>query len=124
VQTIKTSGLPAMRVLWLSESALATAGHNMNPDVYARSGAGWKFIAACDVRGSPAAGGPRASKSFDTAKALFNAKVSKGVTGAEAEEISSSIWTKHQGAITCIHAVRSSGKRLLIPAQLRAFLRS
>lgn len=49
--TVKTSALPGNALLWLSESALVVAGHNMNVDVF-KAGAGgkWAFAGAGDVK--------------------------------------------------------------------------
>lgn len=131
VQTVKTTGLPAMRVLWLTESALVTAGHNLNADVFSSAGAAataaaagsgataagsaaaagtWAFVGSCDVK--PAAGAAGAAKAgasaFGSAKALFAAKVDKGMSGADTEASGTALWTKHQGAIMSLRAYAGS----------------
>lgn len=110
MQTIKTTGLPAMRIAFLSESALVTGGHNLNADIFACSaetGGKWSYLVSTDTK--PAAGGAAgkvgtgaaggAGSSFAGAKAMFAAKVDKGMTASEAEAVTTALWTKHQGAI-------------------------
>ena len=81
LQTIKCPTLPAMRLTFLSETALVTAGHSMNPELYvcsagagAGAGAGaaaalplWTFASYLDKRpeagaGAKAAGGVAAAR--------------------------------------------------------------
>lgn len=105
LQTIKTTALPATKVLFLSESALATAGHSMNVDIYSKEGSGsgaWAFKTSLDKKagGGAAAGGAGAAErpGFGAAKAVFAAMVFKGQSAQAASE--TDLWTKHQAAIT------------------------
>jgi len=123
--SIKTSGLPAMKLLWLHDAAIVTAGHSMNPEVYTEAAADrWALAGACDEKpaaggggggGAGGAAGPRASSSFGSAKAIFAAKVTRGVTAAEADDIVTALWTKHQGAITSLQPYTLAGALLCLP---------
>jgi len=57
VASLKTSGLPASKVLWINEKSLVTAGHNMNPEVFAVDSGKWALVGALDVRVRDAKGG-------------------------------------------------------------------
>jgi len=121
LQTVKTDGLPACRVLWLSETALVTAGHNVVPDVFARAGDGsWAFVASADVRddaAAAAAAGGRAASAFGTARAVFvankavnsGAGAAKGRHAAHGPASGGEQWTKHQSAITDMRAYTTTG---------------
>lgn len=60
------------------------------------------------------AGAARASSSaFGAAHAMFAARVSKGVgggAGGAGESSEAGLWTKHQGAITCMRAMTRNAK--------------
>lgn len=58
------------------------------------------------------AGAARASSSaFGAAHAMFAARVTKGVGGGGAgESAEAGLWTKHQGAITCVQAMARNAK--------------
>ena len=117
-QTVKTAGLPA--------------GHNMNPDVFARPPAAggdggpgaWAFAGAADRKPETASAGRQLS-AFGSARAVFNAKVNKGVApGHHGPTTVEDMWTKHQGVITDIRAYAHSGEvaaraRTLARAQIR-----
>ena len=119
-QTVKTDGLPAAKLLWLNDSALVTVGHNMNPDLFVRdaaAGGRWGFYAPVDAATQP--GSKAELSSFGTARALFNAKVTKGVhtTGGAAAAAaapgggsSTEPWTKHVGCITSVQPFASTGE--------------
>ena len=120
LQTIKCPTLPATRLLFLSEAALVTAGHAMNPELYvcsaasagaaASGGAGaalpvplWSFSAYLDRR-PDAAAGAKAVGGVAAARAMFASKTSKGTGGSSGSGSGgdTEVWTKHQSAITGI----------------------
>ena len=45
------------------------------------------------------------SSSFGAAMASFSSRVSKGESAADSSSAASALWTKHQGAITCLQAM-------------------
>jgi actin related protein 2/3 complex subunit 1A/1B len=125
-QTIKTDRLPATRLLWLSEGALVTVGHNCNPDVFVGGpGAPWTFVGSVDRRDGGAAaaaggGGLSVTSSFGAARAMFHAKVTKGTAAggggaggqpggaaAHGPTSGSDVWTKHTSAINCVQPFRT-----------------
>ena len=124
-QTVKTASLPAARVMWLTETALVTAGHNLAPELFALGPTGaWAFVTNIDKKvatsaaaapAASAAGGHRVSVSFGAAKAMFGgragaaadggdgAAAAAGGAGAGAGASSSAASaTRHTGCITCI----------------------
>jgi actin related protein 2/3 complex, subunit 1A/1B len=109
IQSIKCPTLPDMRVLFLSDSALVTAGHAQNPQIFIRGADGfWRF--ACYVDRKPEAGAGKAAAATGgvaAARAMFASKVSKGQAAGSGPE---DAWTKHQNAITYLkpYAVSSS----------------
>jgi hypothetical protein len=135
LQLVKTAGLPAMRVLWLNEQSLVTAGHNLRPEAFAQdAGGNWSFLGSCEPKVSKISGcfpshcigpphccadvqeagagaaGTAASSSFDTAKSLFGAKVTRGGgSGSEASK------NKHQSAITFLQPYASGGECTVCP---------
>lgn len=84
IQTVKTSGLPACRLLWLSESGIVTVGHNMNPDFFnlSSSTGKWAFLAQADSSKKIKASNPGLASvsAFGSARALFASKVTKGIS--------------------------------------------
>ena len=54
------------------------------------------------------AGGGRtltSASSFGAAMASFSSRVGKGESASESSTAAGALWTKHQGAITCVQAV-------------------
>jgi actin related protein 2/3 complex subunit 1A/1B len=106
LQTIKCPTLPATRVLFLSDEALVTVGHSMNPEIYTRNAAtgAWSFSFYADIRAEikkeEVLGGVAA------ARAMFASKTSKGQSSQS--NIEAEIWTKHQNAIVSIKAYTAS----------------
>ena len=116
LQTIKCPTLPAMRLIFLSEAALITAGHSLNPELYVCSasasasagGAGssaaalplWSFATYLDKR-PDASAGAKAVGGVAAARAMFASKSSKGTSGGGAGGGGgdTDLWTKHQNAI-------------------------
>lgn len=98
IQTIKCPTLPAMRVLFLSEDCLVTAGHSMNPELFARgaaasagAGAGaaapaapggfapWTFVGYVDRKAeASSAAASKIANSFASARGMFASKVTTG----------------------------------------------
>ena len=90
-------------------------GHNMNPDIFCRgrNDDKWVFLTAADtLGGDDGATSKQQLSSFGTARALFNAKVTKGAAAAAAAPGGESL-TKHQGAITCVQVYSKGGEGLL-----------
>ena len=114
MQTIKCPTLPATRLLFLSETALVSVGHSMNPEVYvAGAGAGggigapqvWRFSEYLDKR--PEAGAAKAATGgVAAARAMFASKATKGQSAAAAGD---GEWMKHQNAIMGIKGFAASG---------------
>lgn len=121
MQTIKCPTLPATRLLFLSETALVSVGHSMNPEVYvAGAGAGggigapqvWRFSEYLDKR--PEAGAAKAATGgVAAARAMFASKATKGQSAAAAGD---GEWMKHQNAIMGIKGFAASAS-----GGLRAF---
>lgn len=93
LRSYKLPSLPAMRVMFLSEDALVTAGHSCNPEVWTRTGSdkSWRYIGSCDRKDRPTSAGgttsgggegghTKAVSSVAAARAMFASKVSKGIT--------------------------------------------
>jgi len=57
VHSIRTSYLPYMCLLWLTEGSFVTAGHNMAPDLYYATGSNIEFGARLDVKKQKAEAG-------------------------------------------------------------------
>ncbi len=137
IQTIKCPTLPAMRVQFLSENCLVTAGHSMNPELFGRNdGAAasaaaaavpvgaWTFLGYVDRKPDAASGAAgKITNSFASARGMFASKVLKGesssggggagtATNGSAE--SSSDWIKHKNAITYLQPCKTSGKLLAL----------
>lgn len=101
LQTVKTSGLPAMRIVFVGEDAIVTAGHSANVDVLKKSGGAWTEAGGLDKQAEGGSSAAKAGSSFGNARALFAAKVNMGQsTPVETE----GDWKKHQGAITGLRA--------------------
>ena len=106
LQTIKCPTLPAMRLLFLSESALVTAGHSLNPELYVCAPGAvpiWSFSAYLDKRPADGAGA-KAVGGVAAARAMFASKASKGTSssgggGSGGGSGDTEVWTKHQNAI-------------------------
>lgn len=134
-QTIKTAGLPAMRVAWLTERTLVTAGHNLRPDAFGVDAAGnWSFLGLCDpkvgcgrgprfalppllrasisLQDSAASKAGAATSSFDAAKGLFAAKsATRGVVGGAGAGSSTGVPpSRHQSAITFLQPYATKGE--------------
>lgn len=112
---VKLPGLPANRVLWLSPSLIVAAGHSNNPELIAREGTEWKYAGVVDSKEADgAARGNSLASSFGSARALFAAKVDRGIgqaggaTDGSAAGEASGEWTKHQASITFIQPYRRS----------------
>ena len=118
MQTIKCPTLPATRLLFLSEAALVSVGHSMNPEVYVASGGGeggggggggsprvWRFSEYLDKR--PEAGAAKAATGgVAAARAMFASKATKGQSTAAAGD---GEWMKHQNAIMGIKGFAAWG---------------
>ena len=117
MQTIKCPTLPATRLLFLSEAALVSVGHSMNPEVYVASGGSgegggggggprvWRFSEYLDKR--PEAGAAKAATGgVAAARAMFASKATKGQSTAAAGD---GEWMKHQNAIMGIKGFAESG---------------
>lgn len=103
-QTVKTAGLPAMRLLWLSEQAIVTGGHNEKPDVFiSPAGGSWAFAGSGEAKD---ASRPSVASTVDAAKSMFGARV-----GGVAKSSSASKG-KHQSAITFIQPYTSAGGKV------------
>lgn len=106
LQTIKCQTLPATRLLFLSDAALVTVGHSLNPELYTRAADGlWRFAAYVDRRAEAAAA--KATSGVAAARAMFASKTSKGQSAPAASEVE--LWTKHQNAIVSVKGYRHSG---------------
>ena len=108
LQTIKCPTLPATRVLFLSDAALVTVGHSMNPELYSRSADGlWRFTCYIDRRVEATAA--KSTSGVAAARAMFASKTSKGQSAPSANE--AEIWTKHQNAIVGVNSLRQGAWR-------------
>ena len=120
---LKTEGLPALRLLWLSERSIVTAGNNAFPDVFALNDSGqWVYVGACDQRASLSAASGHASSSstassFGSAKAMFAARAAgtagSGSSSNGSKSTSASADDKdrsrHEGVITYLQPAAVSG---------------
>jgi actin related protein 2/3 complex subunit 1A/1B len=118
IQTVKCPTLPATRILFLSPTALVTAGHSMNPELFtctssAEKGAGgaqpptWSFASYLDKK--PDAGASaKATTGIAAARAMFANRVSKGQSAGSPD---TEVWTKHHNAIVGIKGYNSLNKR-------------
>ncbi|KAJ8603154.1 hypothetical protein CTAYLR_004581 [Chrysophaeum taylorii] len=95
-QTIRFDFLPLTSLLFLSETQVVGAGHDMNPALFEK-GAAWSFSAFVDKKTQD--GGPKNDDASDVKKrmAMWQAKDKTGQ--ASKDEAS---WLKHQGPITCL----------------------
>jgi hypothetical protein len=105
--------LPAMRLLWLSEDAIVTAGHSPVPDLYIRDGSGgaWRYLGACEVAPARSHAPAASASSFDSAKAVFAGRGGGG--GGDANRSASRRGSdagrlQHEGAVTYMQAVATA----------------
>ena len=115
MQAVKLHGLPALRLLWLSEFSIAAVGHNASPDLYAMTADGsWARAGPCDIEPIKAASASACS-SFGSAKAMFAARASGSASGSSAagaftaSEASDRL--RHDGAITYLQPYSFGGER-------------
>ena len=116
IQSIKCPTLPGMRILFLSETALITAGHSMNPELFSRNANGiWQFICYIDRKDTSKATTNAASSSgVAAARAMFANKVTKGIsTNTGSASGPEDVWTKHQNAITYLQPYGVTSKYFL-----------
>jgi len=92
VQSLRQRGLPATRVLFVSERALVVAGHAPTPELFTRAAAAdgsWHSAgavelsppAAATTAAAAAAGSATTTSSFGSAKAVFATRVAAGSGG-------------------------------------------
>jgi actin related protein 2/3 complex subunit 1A/1B len=109
VSSLKCTGLPLMRLLFLSETVLVGAGHGLSPEVFAREGQGgaWECLGRLEKQGVEAGGaGKPAASGFGAARAMFASKVTKGQGAGEEAEAG---WTRHASAVTYMQSRKRNG---------------
>ena len=99
VQTIRFSFLPLMQLIFLSETSVVGAGHDMNPAVFAKSDA-WSFSKFVDEK-TKAKEEEVDANSVGAKMAMWQNKDKMGQAGGAATD-DSTAWLKHQAAITCL----------------------
>jgi len=97
-QVIRMKHLPLMCLVFNSEAQIICAGHDMNPMLFEEKEGSWSMSKMLDQKETSAAG-PKKS-GFANSRALFEAKSNQGTSNTT--NASTSIKTKHEGAITCI----------------------
>lgn len=96
VSVVKSVTLPYTSLLFVSENTLVAAGHDCNPQLITKAGAGWKLGAKLDVSGQVA------GAAATDAKSKFQAL---DKTGQESK--ASTLSTKHQNTIKTLTAYGS-----------------
>lgn len=98
VQTIRLSGLPHRRVLFLSKDAIVAAGHDSNPILYTRSADTWSEHSKLDDSKSKKQGASQSS-ARSAAFRKFEMAMPQG-TGEGDSGPSGTLPTRHQNCIT------------------------
>lgn len=105
LQSVRMPGLPAARVLWLSERAILTAGHQPTPELFTRGADGqWRYAAAVELQPASAAKAATTT-SFGAAKAMF-----AGGKNAAASSGPASAGVRHSGAVTSLQPCARRGE--------------
>eukprot|EP00937_MAST-01D_sp_MAST-1D-sp2_P004483 g4483.t1 len=100
-QTISLNCLPASTLAMLAPDTIVACGHDFNPMLLtAGAPAQWEFNQFLDKKAvAAAAGGARKTSDFASARSMFESKVSRGQAG---KKTSDTLWTKHEGSISCM----------------------
>ncbi|CAG8757749.1 18538_t:CDS:2 [Dentiscutata erythropus] len=97
-QNIRTTGLPYLSLLWITEEKLIAAGHECVPVLFEKQGQQWKFSKVIDV-------GKKKVATEATAFNRFHDWDSKGIReGSKETELN----TVHQNTITSIRPYQGS----------------
>lgn len=94
--TLKTTFLPFMALLWISETSIVVAGHDSVPILITKSGNDWKIGEKIDQ-------GAKRNDSVDTARNMFKQMDSRGQAATNDLLLDSC----HQNSITCLCALES-----------------
>jgi len=95
--TVKSSSLPATKVIFLSEKVIVVAGHGFNPMIYQDNGKSWDFLGFAEQpkEGAKAAAG-------GDARSMWTNKTTKGQDSSEGD--SAPLLTTHTNTITNLAA--------------------
>jgi actin related protein 2/3 complex subunit 1A/1B len=99
VQSIRFRDLPLNALIFASEASIVGGGHDFNPLLFTREGAGgsWSFVRRLDEKKDDKSAA--ATSGVSAARQLFQNKTR---VGQDAKSEGDTLWTQHDNAITCI----------------------
>lgn len=107
-QTVRYAMLPVSTLTFLSEKAVVGGGHDMNPLVFSADSSGiWSFLRRLDEKSTGAAKSAVATSSMATARAMFQAKTTRGQTSSGGA--GKDLWTQHANAIVGMEGMGRAG---------------
>jgi len=119
-QTLRSSSLPAIKLLFLSETVLVAVGHEMKPEIYQANGGNWSSLGFVDREeassgksSSSAHSKVAATSSFTAARSLWANKTVKGQNSGKGSD---DLWTKHHRCITELKAYSGTQSAATIDA--------
>lgn len=112
VKEVRCPSLPAMKLMFLSETAIVTVGYDNNPELYAQlSGTGhWSFVCTLDNTSSKKqeSGVKDSTSSVAAARAMFSSRSMHGQSSPTPSKITNQ--THHRNTIVDVRAVNHNGK--------------
>ncbi|GAB9465679.1 hypothetical protein Gpo141_00003078 [Globisporangium polare] len=108
VQSIRFAHHPLTRIMFLSNDAIVGVGYDFNPLLFSADASGfWSFLEFVDKK--PAQGAvARSTGSFNTARSMWESKVSRGQSSDATQSDKGALWTKHESTITDIQGYAGS----------------
>eukprot|EP00752_Nemacystus_decipiens_P010415 g9282.t1 len=107
-QSVRYALLPVSSLAFLSEKAVVGGGYDMNPLVFAADSSGqWSFLRRLDEKSTGPAKAAGAVSSMSAARAMFQAKTTRGQTSAGGA--GKDLWTQHANAIVGVEKMGRAG---------------